>query len=117
MSVHLMSVHLMSVHLVGEYLTGVHLMSMYLMGVQLIGVYLMGVHLIDVYFMNVYMFPNLKRLWGKPPDPPPYKWWSICALRDKKVPVGHRTQVAHSLPQATHLLLKHCAVTFFQSFL
>jgi hypothetical protein len=46
--------------------------------VQLIGVYLMGVHLIDVYFMDVYMFPNPKRLWGKPPDPPPYKWWSIC---------------------------------------
>jgi hypothetical protein len=44
------------------------------MGVQLIGVYLIGVHLIDVYFMNVYMFPNPKRLWGKPPDPPPYKW-------------------------------------------
>ena len=37
---------------------------------QLIGVYLMGVHLIDVYFMDVYMFPNPKRLWGKPPDSP-----------------------------------------------
>jgi len=33
----------------------------------------MGVHLIDVYFMDVYMFSNPKRLWGKPPDPSPYK--------------------------------------------
>jgi hypothetical protein len=62
----------------GVYLTGVRLMGVYLMGVQLIGVYLMGVHLIDVYFMDVYVFPNPKRLWGNPPDPPPYKRWSIC---------------------------------------
>jgi hypothetical protein len=55
-------------HLIGVYLTAVHLM----------GAYLMGVQLIDVYFMDVYMFPTPKRLWGKPPDPPPYKRWSIC---------------------------------------
>jgi uncharacterized protein YjbI with pentapeptide repeats len=78
MGVYLMGVHFIGVYLMGVHLTGVHLMSVYLIGVRLIGVYLMGVHLIDVYFMNVYMFPNLKRLWGKPPDPPPYKWWSIC---------------------------------------
>jgi hypothetical protein len=57
----------------GVYLTGVHLM-----GVYLTGVHLMGVHLIDVYFMDMYMFPNLKRLWRKPPDPLPHKLWSIC---------------------------------------
>ena len=54
------------------------LMGVYLTGVHLMGVYLMGVHLIDVYFMDMYMFPNPKRLWGKPPDPLPYKLWSIC---------------------------------------
>ena len=54
------------------------LAPLYLTGVHLIGVYLTGVHLIDMYFMDVYMFPNPKRLWGNPPDPPPYKWWSIC---------------------------------------
>jgi hypothetical protein len=69
--VHLMGMHITGVHLMAVYLTGVHLMA-----VHLIGVYLMGVHLIDVYFMDVYMFPNPKRLWGKPPEP--YKWWSIC---------------------------------------
>jgi hypothetical protein len=39
--------------------------------------YLTGVHLIDVYFKDMYMqkvFPEM----GKPPDSPPYKWWSIC---------------------------------------
>jgi hypothetical protein len=46
----------------------VHLTGVYLMGVQLINVYLRGVHLIDVYFMDVYMFLNLKKLWGKPPE-------------------------------------------------
>src|SRR5271156_2840327 len=49
----------------GVYLTGVHLT-----GVHLMGVHLMGVHLIDVYFMDVHMFPNQKRFWGKPPEPP-----------------------------------------------
>jgi hypothetical protein len=48
----------------------VHLIGVYLIGVQLIGVYLRGVHLIDVYFMDMNMFPNPKRLWRKPPDPP-----------------------------------------------
>jgi hypothetical protein len=55
------------------YLMGVHPMGVHLTGVHLIGVYLMGVHLIDVYFTDVYMFPNPKRLWEKPPGPPPYK--------------------------------------------
>jgi hypothetical protein len=44
--------------------------------------------------MDMYMFPNPKRFWGKPPDPPSYKRWSIYrnlsykirifALRDKR---------------------------------
>jgi len=63
-----------------NHLTGVHLMGMHITGVHPIGVYLMGVHLIDVYFVDVYMFPNPKRLWGKPPDLPPYK--STTRLQD-----------------------------------
>jgi len=55
-------------------------MGMHITGVHPIGVYLMGVHLIDVYFVDVYMFPNPKRLWGKPPDLPPYK--STTRLQD-----------------------------------
>jgi hypothetical protein len=58
-------------------------MGMHITGMHPIGVYLMGVHLIDVYFLDVYMFPNPKRLWGKPPDPPtlqidhPFARWGI----------------------------------------
>jgi len=55
-------------------------MGMHITGVHPIGVYFMGVHLIDVYFMDVYMFPNPKRLLGKPSDPPPYK--STTRLQD-----------------------------------
>jgi hypothetical protein len=76
---------------IGEHLIGVYLTGVYLTAVHLMGAYLMGVQLIDVYPTDVYMFPNPKRLWGKPPDPPPYKRWSIwsCeirvfALRDKR---------------------------------
>jgi uncharacterized protein YjbI with pentapeptide repeats len=83
MGIHFIRMHLVGVHLtgmcpMGVYLTGVHLMGVYLTNMHPTGVYLMGVHLIDVYFIDVYMFPNPKRLRGKPPDPPPYKWWSIC---------------------------------------
>jgi hypothetical protein len=69
MAVYLTGVHLMAVHLIGVYLVGVHLMGVYLTGVHLMGVYLTGraPHFIDVYFMDVYMFPNPKKLWGKPP--------------------------------------------------
>jgi hypothetical protein len=75
-----MGMHITGVHLMAVYLTGVHLMAVYLTGVHLMGVYLTGraPHFIDVYFMDVYMFPNPKKLWEKPPVPPPYKWWSIC---------------------------------------
>jgi len=85
---HLTGVHLIGVYLTGVHFTGVHLTGVYLMGVHFIGVYLMGVSLIDVYFMDMYMFPNPKKLWGKPPDPPFYKRWSICGettLRVKRV--------------------------------
>jgi hypothetical protein len=107
-SVHLMSVHLTSLHLMSVCLTSLHFMSMHL-----IGMYLMGVHLIDVYFMDVYVSKSKKAL-GKPPDPPPYKRWSICrdlsckrrvfAPRDKRslsasVPMGR--------PQAT-TVAQHC---------
>jgi hypothetical protein len=57
------------VHLIGVYLTGVYLTAVYLTAVHLMGAYLMGVQPIYVYSMDVYMFPNPKRLWGKPPDP------------------------------------------------
>jgi len=67
--------HLMGVYLINVYLTGVHLM-----GVYLINVHLTGVHLIDVYFMDAYMFPNPKRLWRKPLEPPPCKRWFISSF-------------------------------------
>jgi hypothetical protein len=59
--------------------------------------------------------PAKKALGKASRSPPPYKWWSICEIR-VFAPRDKRS-LAHSLPQATHLLLKHCAVTFFQSFL
>ena len=86
------------------YLTGVHPTSVHLMGLCLLGVYLTGraphgstphwrVPHRRVLYGRVFMFPNPKRLWEKPPDPPLYKQWSICrdlrnkirafALRDK----------------------------------
>jgi hypothetical protein len=68
MGMHITGVHLMAVHLIDVHLVGVHLMGVYLRGVHLMGVYLTGraPHFIDVYFMDVYMFPNPKKLWGKP---------------------------------------------------
>jgi hypothetical protein len=88
--VHLMGVYLIRIHFICVCLIGVHLIGVYLTGMHLracvIGVYLMGVHLIDMYFMDMYMFPNPKRLWRNPPDPPPYKRWSSCrdlSLKDE----------------------------------
>ena len=94
-------------HLIGVYLTGVHPMRVYLIdvhltGVHLMGVYLLGVHLIGMYFMDVYMFPNPKGLWAKSPDPPPYKWRSICRDMSCKMRVFARSSISPPAERRSH---------------
>jgi hypothetical protein len=74
MGVYLTGVHLMGMYLISVHLTGVHLMGVHLTGVHLMGVYLVGVRVLYGY---VYVSKSKKAL-EKPPDPPPYKRWSIC---------------------------------------
>jgi hypothetical protein len=80
-----------------------YLMGVYLTGVHLLGVHLIGVHLIDVYFMDVYMFPNQKRVWGKPPDPPTLQ--TVVDLFELRAASRSVLQPWQAIPSSTEVMI------------